>query len=80
MYNLNDQWDRYMLRYSGYAPDTLWDFVERGLASYDEATDTFTVFAGEQDGHTWEEFTVGLWPEFAVTLGGEGGTVTRPGV
>lgn len=65
MYNPDDEWDRYMTRYSGYSPATLEGFVERGQASYDPATDTYTVFAGSQDGWTWNEFTVGVSPEFS---------------
>lgn len=49
-YDMTDEWDRYMTRYDGYAADTLWDFVERGIATYDEEADSFTITS---EGKTW---------------------------
>lgn len=68
MYDPNDGWDRYMTRYSGYAPATLEGFVENGTATYDEATDTYTVRCdhfGHDPAGCSGTFTVGLSPEFA---------------
>lgn len=74
MYDMNDQWDRYMLRYGGYSSQTLAEFEDRGIATYDEATDTYTVqcdhwpTGAAADCTSCEGrgvFTVGLSPEFA---------------
>ncbi len=69
MFDMSLDWDRYRLRYSGYTPETLDGFVDRGIATYDEATDTYTVTC-DHYGHAATDcpgtFTVGLSPEFAV--------------
>lgn len=65
---MNDQWDRYMLRYGGYSAATLDEFLERGIATYDEATDTYTVQCthwGHDPATCSGTFTIGLSPEFA---------------
>jgi hypothetical protein len=67
-YDPNDEWDRYMTRYSGYTPATLESFIENGSATYDADSGTYTVrcdhFGHEADGCAGT-FTVGLSPEFA---------------
>jgi hypothetical protein len=68
MMHENDQWDRYVLRYGGYRLDTLEDFVDRGIATYDRDSDTYTVRCdhwGHDPASCSGTFTVGLSPEFA---------------
>jgi len=68
MYDMNDEWDRYMLRYGGYSAQTLAEFEEDGIATYDAEADTYTIQCSHY-GHDAADcsgtFTVGLSPEFA---------------
>jgi hypothetical protein len=75
MYDMNSEWDRYMLRYGGYSLQTLEDFMEDGIATYDVATDTYTIQCNSHDpaiigGHDAATcpgfFTVTTSPEFAT--------------
>lgn len=46
MYDMNSEWDRYMLRYDGYSAQTLEGFVAEGKATHDGddgAPASFTV-------------------------------------
>ena len=42
MYDMNSEWDRYMLRYDGYSAQTLEGFVAEGKATHDDDTDSYT--------------------------------------
>lgn len=49
-YDMSIEWDQYMLRYDGYSGSTLEEFVEAGKATYDAATDSYTIFYTGDDG------------------------------
>jgi hypothetical protein len=55
MYDLTSEWDQYMLRYGGYTVHTLEEFVAEGTATYDAATDSYTITSTSSDGKvdTW---------------------------
>ena len=57
MYDMTDEWDRYMLRYDGYSADTLDGFVEQNIATYDRVADTYTITSPGPHG-TATTFTV----------------------
>lgn len=50
MYDMNSEWDRYMLRYDGYSAQTLEGFVAEGKATHDDDTDSYTVTYTGDDG------------------------------
>lgn len=56
MYDMSNEWDQYMLRYGGYSQATLGEFLDEGIATYDAATDTYTIHPREGD--DFEAFTV----------------------
>lgn len=52
VYDMSSEWDRYMTRYEGYAPATLDEFVDRGIATYDPEADSYTITPGEGEPFT----------------------------
>lgn len=49
MYDMSNEWDRYMLRYGGYSQATLGEFLDEGIATYNEADDSYTIHPREGD-------------------------------